>query len=116
MVEEHQVARLEYAAKGLVGCLTPQANTTVEPEFNILLPAGYAVLNARLTSLRPIAERAACNGPPLLSCMLCLVWRTVLAARGGDPDAQDLRRWLGAAHWQARLYGDERSDDRRLTE
>ena len=116
MVEQRQAARLEYAAKGLVGCLTPQANTTVEPEFNILLPAGYAVLNARLPSLRPIAERAAWNGPPLLSCMLCLVWRTVVAARGGDPDARDLRRWLGAADWLARLHRVERSDDGRLTE
>ncbi|MBT5108026.1 MAG: hypothetical protein HOM25_05055 [Rhodospirillaceae bacterium] len=41
---------LEYAPRGLVGALTPQANTTVEPEFAILWPPGYAVLNARITS------------------------------------------------------------------
>ena len=41
---------LEYAPKGLIGVLTPQANTTVEPEFAILWPPGYAMLNARLTS------------------------------------------------------------------
>lgn len=41
---------LEYAPRGLVGMLTPQANTTVEPEFNLLWPPGVAMLTARLTS------------------------------------------------------------------
>ena len=41
---------LEYARRGLVGMLTPQANTTVEPEFNILWPPGVAMINARLMS------------------------------------------------------------------
>lgn len=41
---------LEYAPRGLVGMLTPQANTTVEPEFNILWPPGVAMINARLMS------------------------------------------------------------------
>ncbi|MFT8244874.1 hypothetical protein [Roseomonas sp. BN140053] len=41
---------VEYAPRGLVGVLTPQANTTVEPEFGILWPAGVAMVNARLTS------------------------------------------------------------------
>jgi maleate isomerase len=49
---------VEYAPKGLVGVLTPQANTTVEPEFAILWPPGIAMLNARLTSPKPtIIER-----------------------------------------------------------
>jgi maleate isomerase len=30
--------------------LTPQANTTVEPEFNLLWPPGIAMINARLVS------------------------------------------------------------------
>jgi maleate isomerase len=47
-----------YAPKGLVGVLTPQANTTVEPEFAILTPPGHAFVNARLTSDKPtIPER-----------------------------------------------------------
>ncbi len=41
---------LEYAPLGLVGMLTPQANTTVEPEFNLLWPPGVAMINARLMS------------------------------------------------------------------
>lgn len=42
--------RPEYAPLGLIGVLTPQANTTVEPEFAILCPPGYGFINARLTS------------------------------------------------------------------
>ncbi len=41
---------LEYAPKGLIGVLTPQANTTVEPEFSILCQPGYGLVTARLTS------------------------------------------------------------------
>ena len=41
---------LEYAPRGLIGALTPQANTTVEPEFSVLWPPGYAMINARLIS------------------------------------------------------------------
>ena len=44
------MSKLEYAKRGLVGVLTPQANTTVEPEFSILWPNGISMLNARLTS------------------------------------------------------------------
>ena len=42
--------RPPYAPRGLLGVLTPQANTTVEPEFSLLLPPGMAMLNARMTS------------------------------------------------------------------
>jgi maleate cis-trans isomerase len=49
---------LEYAPGGLIGVLTPQANTTVEPEIAVLLPPGMALLNARLTSpCQTIEER-----------------------------------------------------------
>ena len=42
--------RVEYAPEGTVGVLTPQANTTVEPEYAILTPPGYAWINARMLS------------------------------------------------------------------
>ena len=44
---------VEYAPRGLLGVLTPQANTTVEPELMALLPPGIAMVNARMTSGKP---------------------------------------------------------------
>lgn len=46
----------EYAPGGFVGVLTPQANTTVEPEFGFLLPKGMRLLTARLVSNKPALE------------------------------------------------------------
>ncbi|MFY0691746.1 MAG: hypothetical protein JXR14_07465 [Paracoccaceae bacterium] len=40
----------QYAPLGLLGVLTPQANTTAEPELSILCPPGVSLLTARLTS------------------------------------------------------------------
>ncbi|MDE0942011.1 MAG: hypothetical protein OSB58_06185 [Alphaproteobacteria bacterium] len=50
------MADLVYAKRGLVAVLTPQANTTVEPEFAILLPPGIAMLTTRLVSARDSVE------------------------------------------------------------
>jgi len=47
---------VEYAPRGLIGVLTPQANTTVEPELCILLPPGFAFINGRLMSGKPSIE------------------------------------------------------------
>ncbi len=41
---------LEYASRGLIGVLTPQANTTAETELTILCPPGVSLMTARLTS------------------------------------------------------------------
>jgi len=45
--------RVAYGNRGLVGVLTPQANTTVEPEFAVLFPPGVAHITARMVSHSP---------------------------------------------------------------
>jgi maleate isomerase len=51
---------LEYGPRGLIGVLTPQANTTVEAELWILAPPGVNLTNGRLTSGAPtMSERLA---------------------------------------------------------
>jgi maleate cis-trans isomerase len=47
---------IEYGAQGVIGVLTPQANTTVEPELWALAPAHVSLLNARLTSDKSTIE------------------------------------------------------------
>ena len=47
---------LQYAPRGLIGVFTPQANTTVEPEMQILLPQGITPITARLTSSKSTIE------------------------------------------------------------
>jgi maleate isomerase len=48
---------MSYGHNGIIGTLTPQANTTVEPEFWCLLPSGWSMLNARLTSTLDTIEK-----------------------------------------------------------
>jgi len=47
---------VEYAPHGLIGVLTPQANTTVEPGFWVMLPPGVAMINARMMSDKDTLE------------------------------------------------------------
>ena len=46
----------DYGKSGLIGMLTPQANTTVEPEFWALMPSDWSMINARLTSDKSTIE------------------------------------------------------------
>ena len=47
---------VQYAPKGLIGLLTPQANTTAEIEFAALMPRGVEPLVARMTSMQSTLE------------------------------------------------------------
>ena len=44
---------VEYGARGILGLLVPQANTTAEPEVQALLDPDIALLTGRLTSPQP---------------------------------------------------------------
>lgn len=48
---------VEYGRSGLCGVLTPQANTTVEPELWALLSPGQSLINARLVSDQNTIEK-----------------------------------------------------------
>ncbi len=52
---------LVYAPRGLLGVLTPQSNTTVEPEFQILCPPGVTLLAARMTSSAADLQSRLCD-------------------------------------------------------
>ncbi|MBC7802797.1 MAG: hypothetical protein H7Y16_02885 [Candidatus Parcubacteria bacterium] len=47
------MADVEYGARGILGLLVPQANTTAEPEVGALLGPDLALLVGRLTSTAP---------------------------------------------------------------
>jgi maleate cis-trans isomerase len=44
---------VEYGVRGILGLLVPQANTTAEPEVQIMLDPDIALLTGRLTSPQP---------------------------------------------------------------
>ena len=48
--------RTEYAKSSLCGVLTPQANTTVEPELWALLPTDQSLITARIVSEKVTIE------------------------------------------------------------
>lgn len=50
------MSQSDYGKAGLIGMLTPQANTTVEPEFWALMPPDWSMVNARLTSGKDTIE------------------------------------------------------------
>jgi maleate isomerase len=63
------------------------------------------MLGTGMPTLAPIAAHAGWDGPPILSCMLALVWRSVLASAGRSPGKLELLDWIAAKHWAERLAG-----------
>lgn len=64
------------------------------------------MLGTGMPTLAPIAHAAGWDGPPVMSCMLCLAWRTIQAVDGVAPGPETLRHWIGGAHWAPRLMED----------
>ncbi len=61
------------------------------------------MLGTGMPTLRPIAALLDWDGPPVMSCNLCLAWRAVEALRRREPDAATLRPWLRGEGWGQRL-------------
>ncbi|NQW10193.1 MAG: hypothetical protein HQ481_09985 [Alphaproteobacteria bacterium] len=61
------------------------------------------MLGTGMPTLAPIERAAGRPGPPVLSCVLALAWRSVVAASGGSPDATTLEEWVSAKRWRDRL-------------
>ncbi|MGE3245873.1 MAG: hypothetical protein AB7F96_19250 [Beijerinckiaceae bacterium] len=64
------------------------------------------MLGTGMPTLAPIANAAGWNGPPVMSCMLCLAWRTIQAVDGVEPSAESVLHWVNGAHWAPRLRAD----------
>lgn len=61
------------------------------------------LLGTGMPTLPPIAETPVVNGKPLLSCMLCLGWRLIAAARRETADRAHLEAFLHDDGWRGRL-------------
>ena len=61
------------------------------------------MLGTGMPSLALIADNTRSDGPPILSCMLALVWRSVLATTRQEPEKQELLDWISATRWHSRL-------------
>jgi maleate cis-trans isomerase len=61
------------------------------------------MLGTGMPTLAPIAEAAGWDGPPVMSCMLCLAWRTVLAIEGRAVSAESAMSWINGSGWSGRL-------------
>lgn len=61
------------------------------------------MLGTGMPTLGPIARAAGTGGPPVLSCMLALVWRAVVALDSETPDRASLAPWIAAEAWRNRL-------------
>lgn len=87
----------------------PIYSLSADSAEDALAPLEHASLDAivmlgtGMPTLAPIKAAAGWQGPPVISCMLALAWRTLAAAEGRDPDADDLRRWIHAEGWGDRL-------------
>lgn len=100
---------MEYAPLGLIGLLTPQANTTVEPEAWALLPSGYSLINGRLVSQAHSLNQRLLDyfdqlEPSLLQFANAPISVLALACTGSSylMGREQESQWVRA--WQARLH------------
>lgn len=61
------------------------------------------MLGTGMPTLAPIARAAGATTAPVMSCMLCLAWRSVCHLQGRQPEREDLLAWVAAGDWKSRL-------------
>ena len=61
------------------------------------------MLGTGMPTLAPIVDASKRGGPPVISCMLCLAWRTIQNIEDRHPDLQTLMKWIEADDWFDRL-------------
>ena len=61
------------------------------------------MLGTGMPTLAPIARTPFKGKTPVLSCMFCVVWLSVLLAARETADAESLRAWLKGAWWRERM-------------
>jgi maleate isomerase len=61
------------------------------------------MLGTGMPTLASIAQVIGWNGPPVMSCNLCLAWRVVEALDHREPRSATLAWWLGGEGWVDRL-------------
>ncbi len=57
------------------------------------------MLGTGMPTLAPIAKAAGWDGPPVMSSVLCLAWRAILAIEGEAPSAANVMRWINGTDW-----------------
>ena len=61
------------------------------------------MLGTDMPSLLPIRDQPRLGTAPVLSCMLCLAWRSVVALEKQTPGEENLLEWVSSAEWGPRL-------------
>ena len=57
------------------------------------------MLGTGMPTLGPILDRSRCGGTPVMSCMTCLAWSSIDAARGRKPDPKALIDFMRGEGW-----------------
>jgi hypothetical protein len=66
------------------------------------------MLGTGMPTLAPIARTPYKGRTPVLSCMFCVVWLSMVAGAGEEPTKERLHEWLKGAWWRQRMGIDTR--------
>ena len=75
----------------------------VMPPTAVIPVHTIVMLGTGMPTLEPILDRPEVGGAPVMSCNLCLAWRSVEALDGQTPGRASLEPWLQGEGWVAQL-------------